>query len=283
MGVRSAVLAILLLLAGALSAAAAAPEGCLECHPAHHVERGGCVDCHRGNPGTRRMAIAHHGMIGGEFAHFNLPDSPLVEQGRRLLESYACRRCHAAGGKGNRLASDLDRALRVRTAAEIAQALREPALFMPDFRFPPEQIAALVNALYAEGLSMFFTEREVPLVVHFAAQERGQDHAFTRACGSCHQLLTAGQGALGSGTSGPNLSGLLSGFYPPNFGEQGLPWSAERVEKWLKNPREIRRFTAMRPIRLEDEDLAQVAKSLGDSGPPAGSGGAGDSLLAETR
>jgi hypothetical protein len=62
------------------------------------------------------------------------------------------------------------------------------------------------------------------------------ENAFDKHCGGCHRVLTRRWGGLGSGLVGPNLSGLTSEFYPMPFRE-GEPWTAERLKKWLENPR----------------------------------------------
>ena len=73
-----------------------------------------------------------------------------------------------------------------------------------------------------------------PQVVHFDQNgETGRD-VFSIKCGPCHRVLTERWGGLGRGDAGPNLSGLLTSFYPKSFKTDG-EWNAERLRRWLEN------------------------------------------------
>lgn len=256
-------LLILLLLLG-LPGLAAAQGSCLKCHPSHYSEVGSCTHCHRGDPRTDRVELAHHDLIAGRFAWFALPDSPLTQYGVQLVGQAGCRRCHQSGGKGNALASDLDRLLPAARPEEVLQSIRQPVLFMPDFAFPEATAVMLVNALFSHSLQAEKPVGETPLVVHFEGVERSEN-PFDKHCGGCHRLLTRQWGGLGSGLVGPNLSGLTSEFYPVPFRE-GEPWNAERLKKWLENPRAVRPQVRMRPQVLEAAELKRVLEIVA---PPA--------------
>lgn len=256
--------AILIFLCLFLPAPAAALESCLRCHLPHYVEAGSCTSCHRGDPRTNRQDLAHHNLIAGRFAWFALPESPLTQHGIKLTEQAGCRRCHQSGGKGNALASDLDRLLPAARPEEVLQSIRQPVLFMPDFAFPEATAVILVNALFSQSLRAEKPVGETPMVVHFEGVER-RENAFDKRCGGCHRLLTRRWGGLGSGLVGPNLSGLTGKFYPVPFRE-GEPWNAERLKKWLENPRAIRPQTRMRPQLLEPAELTRVLEIVA---PPA--------------
>ncbi len=203
-------------------------------------------------------------MIPGPLAHFTLGEGPVLERGRQLLEKAGCRRCHVSGGKGNRLAADLDRALSARPLASL-EAIRRPALFMPDFRFGEPELAALVNALLEGASRLVPEEGERPLVVHFE-KELAEKDAFTRRCGGCHRALTSLRGGLGTGRVGPDLSGLFTPFYPVPFREKE-GWGPKNLEKWLENPRKVRPLAVMPPLRLETEaDKAELLGILADGG-----------------
>ncbi len=245
-----------------LATAGAAQQGqnsCRQCHPDHYPALGSCVDCHRGDPRTDRLAIAHFGLIRGAYAHFALADSAVVERGRQRLKDSGCRRCHVADGQGNRLAANLDRNGLSRTPEELAEAIRKPVRFMPDFHFTEAQIGELVNAILAGAARAEPATEEIPLVVHFEQRRQSEDNPFAKHCGSCHRLLSTHLGGLGEGEIGPNLSGLLTEHYPPTFRDVE-PWTLESLEKWLKNPRESRHNTRMAPIRLNQGELGQVTE-----------------------
>lgn len=249
---RAILILLLLLFPGRVLA-----EGrCDKCHLSHYVDAGLCTTCHRGNPGTDRTDLAHANLINGRFAHFALPDSPVTQYGKQLLEQNGCRRCHRSGNKGHALASDLDRLLPAARPAEVMQSIRQPVLYMPDFIFGETTAVFLVNALFANSSQAESTMGETPMVIHFEGVERAENH-FEKHCGGCHRLLTKTWGGLGRGVIGPNLSGLLGEFYPRPFRDEER-WSRANLEKWLKNPREIRKAARMSPQRLKPDDLRQI-------------------------
>lgn len=239
-----------------------AKNQCLQCHPVHYAERASCVDCHRGVPNTSRLDLAHSGLIAARFAAFTLGKSPVVKRGEERLKDYACRRCHVSAGTGNRLAAHLDLAQKDLSPEEMAEAIKTPVLFMPEFHFTEEQRIELVNALLAGGRRAQPEAGEVPAVVHFEREGKPDERLFEKHCGGCHRVLTARFGGLGGGLIGPNLSGLFSEFYPKNFGAEKLPWNKENLEKWLKNPRKIRPLTQMPPLRLEPAEVEKLSQEL---------------------
>ena len=240
---------------------AEARQLCTSCHPSHYAEQGGCVGCHRGNPASARMNIAHHRLIAGRFARFTLGETAELTAGRQLLEQYACRRCHISAGKGNRLATPLDTLAEARTPEEIAAAIKSPAQGMPDFRLGERQAVLLVNAILAGARQAQVKDREQPLRVHFGQDQGGKKDVFTSKCGSCHRVLTERQGVVGTGDIGPNLSGLFSPYYPKTFGK-GQAWNDERLKRWLVNPRAVRGWARMPPIELSQVEFRELVEML---------------------
>ena len=253
MGLRRALIALLAL----WSPGQALPAGsCTECHPVHHEASGTCANCHRGDPRSRRKEIAHRDLIAARFAHFALPDSPVVARGQKRLEQAGCRRCHVSGGRGNGLATDLDRLLPGAQPAETLASIQRPALFMPRFAFPEATAVEVVNALYASSARAPGRTGETPLVVHFD-RAAPKENAFEKRCGGCHRMLTRTLGGLGVGEAGPNLSGLVSEFYPGTVTE-GVRWSPANLKRWVANPRETRRLALMPPLALADAEWERV-------------------------
>ena len=242
---------------------------CLDCHPVHYAERATCVACHGGHPETRRQNIAHDGLIAARFAAFTLADSPVVQRGIQGLKDYACRRCHVSAGKGNGLGSNLDWASEYAAPEELVEAIARPVLFMPDFRFTEQQRVELVNALFDGARRVDIPPGEVPAVIHFEGEGKERDIQFEKHCGGCHRALTENYGGLGNGLVAPNLSGLFSEFYPENFGSEQQPWTAERLEKWIKNPRKIKSLAQMPPQQLKPAEFERLVKELRLSKPPA--------------
>lgn len=177
------------------------------------------------------------------------------------MGQFACRRCHVSSGQGNHLATSLDTLPDGRTPEEIMSAIRSPALGMPDFRLNEAQAAALVNAvLYGAGQAGRKGAAR-PLVLHFEAGRQAEKDIFTRKCGSCHRALAENLGLIGAGAIAPNLSGLLSAWYPQTFGK-GEAWTAGRLKSWLSNPRAERKWAHMPPIELSEAEFKKLITVL---------------------
>ena len=229
---------------------------CLRCHPVHYAERGGCSGCHRGNPASERKNIAHAGMRGGKYARFTLGDVREIKAGERLIDRFACRRCHVSGGRGNRLAVSLDDAAVRKTAGELALSIRRPVGNMPTFGLDEETVTGLVNAVLAQSQG-----REAvvaaPVRVHFTTSGKKNSDIFSVKCGGCHRILSQRLGAAGTGDVGPNLSGLLSEWYPRTY-KSSEAWTSQNLRSWLKNPRESRPLARMLPVPLTEGELKEL-------------------------
>lgn len=222
------------------------------------------------------MDIAHDRLIAARFAAFTLEGSPLLEQGRTLMDRAACRRCHVSAKKGNGLAANLDWSPRNATPEELFLAIREPALFMPDFHFEDRQLVALVNTILAGSRDAGMPVEEVPVQVHFEEAE-GPESLFHKSCGSCHRMLTGRQGGLGVGHIGPDLSGLFTDFYPKSYPDEKA-WTVQGLEKWLKNPRQVVNNARMAPVLLKTDEWQRLQIDIHDreQGEPAPSDGTAD-------
>lgn len=249
---------------------AASGEQCLSCHPSHYGSLGGCTDCHRGNPASKRHNVAHQGLVAGRHARFAVKGDRTAEQGESLVQRLGCRRCHVIGDRGNRLATGLDRVVAQRSSAELVASLKNPAAAMPDFRLDGERIDRVITALYAAAV-WGSSSGEIPLSVHFRRDgSRGND-TFSVKCGPCHRALSSRLGAVGSGVIGPDLSGLFSPFYPVGF-RGSEPWTVRRLATWLENPRSVRPWSLMRPVPLTAAELELLAGVL-DVAPSSGNVG----------
>jgi cytochrome c2 len=230
---------------------------CLSCHPQHYSERGICTECHRGNPASERRNIAHQRLIAGRYARFTLAADPVLQRGTRLLEQYACRRCHVIGGKGNRLSANLDHATVRRSPEELAASIRHPVQNMPDFRVAEDQVMAVVNALLSEAGQRLDMPVKRPQVVHFDQPTDVGKDVFSIKCGPCHRMLSEFSGALGRSDAGPNLSGLLTEFYPKSFRNTEV-WNNTGLRRWLDNPRAIKTGARMQPVKLTEEEYRDL-------------------------
>ena len=229
---------------------------CLSCHAVHYAGRAACSDCHHGNPRSERKNIAHGGLRAGKFVRFTLGDRAEKRERDNLMDQRACRRCHVSDGRGNRLAGSLDEAAVRKTAGELAVSIRHPVATMPNYGLDEGQSTSLVNSIF-EGASGRKAVEAAPVKVHFSDSGTKSEDVFSKRCGSCHRLLTWRLGVLGSGDSGPNLSGLFSGFYPKTF-RNGEVWTARNLGDWLKNPREIQVWARMQPVVLTEREMAEL-------------------------
>lgn len=232
-------------------------KGCSDCHIPHYESEASCVDCHRGIPGSERIQIAHYQFIQGKYACFTFPDSPVVRDGHRLINTSKCRRCHRTGRKGNVLASDLDMSIEKTLPEALADAIENPATFMPNFYFREMHINRLVNAILDSSAVYASNSSEDRRIVYFEKDNENSDNIFDNRCGSCHRILTTQFGGLGRSDIGPNLSGIFSGFYFKNF-KEGKSWNSTRLKQWLENPRDIRVNTQMPPVKLTKDELRHI-------------------------
>ena len=141
-------------------------------------------------------------------------------------------------------------------------SIREPVENMPKFGLDGAQAEAIVAFLLRSG------SPEPPqdtYRVHFTRGGSALPTVFEMKCGGCHRFLGPA-GPVGTGSAGPNLSGLFTPFYPPTaLGNRA--WTAKALADWLRNPRASRPATTMPPVALGEDELRQVTAELG--APPS--------------
>jgi mono/diheme cytochrome c family protein len=257
---RAALLIAAFALGGCLKTQSTATRerGCRACHEAHYVREGACQDCHRGDPGAERVELAHQRLLTGRAAEHRLPGGPAVQEGRRLVETLACRRCHRIGDEGNRLATDLDRVVWKRDQPQLVVSITAPVENMPAFGLDREQAEDIVAFLLRIGRA---DPPRDTYRVQFARGESASQTVFEKQCGGCHRFLGSA-GPVGSGSQGPNLSGLFTAFYPQTA-PGNRAWTPAALADWLRNPRAARPTTTMPPVALSEDELRQVVTELG--------------------
>ena len=118
-----------------------------------------------------------------------------------------------------------------------------------------EDIEALITGIYyytiPEG------SKSITQVVHFQDNAAVND-IYQKKCGICHKALTSA-GALGTSEDAPNLSGL-SKVYPDYL--NGRHWNKELLDKWLINPRSLKKNAVMPIIELTDKEKKAVIDIL---------------------
>lgn len=148
-------------------------------------------------------------------------------------------------------------------------SIMEPVENMPVFGFDRVQSEAVIAFLLGSARP---NASEETYRMQFTRDSEGAPSIFDLKCGGCHRMLTA-LGPRGSGGQGPNLSGLMTSFYPKAApGER--EWSSKALADWLANPRALRSSTLMPPVPLNEGELQQVLESIGVRCPSAS--GCGD-------
>jgi len=241
-----------------------ARENCGSCHASHYAELGACAECHRGEPMATRKELAHARLISGRAAEHGMPRGMAVSEGRQLVETAACRRCHVIGGLGNRLATNLDSVVWGREQRELTMSITKPVENMPGFGFAPEQSDALIAFLLSSARP---DAAEETYRVQFARDSTRSPSTFGEKCGGCHRLLTS-LGPEGVGGQGPNLSGLFTPFYPKTAPGE-LAWSEKALADWVANPRALRKGAIMPPVPLTPVELERVTESIRGPAPVA--------------
>jgi len=191
---------LLLAVAGAAAQPVETGSRCLLCHEPHVSATGSCVACHRGDPEAVRENLAHDNLLTGAAAAWQMPASPVFARAVVLRDSLACRRCHTTGGKGGRLAINLDTVVRERSQAQLRESLQNPGFAMPRFGLTSGQCDTLIALLLHDGKS-----EPAPEQYHVRFRDSSADTTpvFTRLCGKCHRAL--GPEALSWATRRPRM------------------------------------------------------------------------------
>lgn len=226
---------------------------CINCHGEHI--KSSCVSCHRGNPDTKRIGLAHYKIISGKFLKYKI-DKKIKEDGDILIKNLGCRRCHIIGKSGNNKGNDLNKIIKKKTTEEIILAIQNPGYFMPDFKIYDSTLILLMNALFSSSNSDTI-ERGVNMI-YFKRQQL--DNIFDNKCGSCHRLISDKLGFLGKSGIAPNLSGILTEYYPKTKNLKSN--TPEDIKIFLKNPRSYNKNSIMPPQEISDIEIKNILETL---------------------
>jgi len=228
---------------------------CIDCHEMHYQDIDNCESCHRGISETRRKDLAHFKLIEGKYAEFLFASSAKKNEGIDLINKSGCRRCHNIGNKGNKLSVDLNSSVKSQSVKTIVDSIKNPNEFMPNFYFTADQIDSIVTALLYFAYIEDRYNNNIVQVAHIASES---ENIYEKKCGGCHKMISSNFGPVGSADIGPNLSGLLSDFYPREIA--GKKWSEQILVEWIKNPRSILINALMPVVILSDDELEKVLK-----------------------
>ncbi len=242
----------------------------LRTHPkisAHPPAKFGCTTCHGGQGLATNMEEAHghvenwnfpllpaqvtEGSCGKCHLAEDIPEAPVLTEGRRLVRAAGCVGCHEIQDlKPQMIGPDLTGLGSKVSRAWLKKWLKRPKdylpeTYMPDFSLSDEEIDALVEFL------MTSRSEYVEITVPPAESEESDDLYETgrirfreSRCITCHAIEGKG------GTIGPDLT-----------------FVADKVSKkwlyaWLSNPKAYFPRTRMSHFNFNESDLVAVVEYL---------------------
>ena len=264
-------------------------------HPAipHRVRDWGCVVCHRGQGLSTSVRDAHETTLAWEqpilpvryiqascgVCHRSaLPQTPRLEQGRKLLATLNCVGCHRLQGieRPAMVGPNLTNIGTKVSRAWIYKWLRDPRIIlasdgsvqvngyensdeprMPKCRLSEKELRALSGYLSTLASDPIPAYKFDPSVV--AAWEKrpdvivqGETRFRQMFCTTCHSLAVtrAGETKLIGGDIGPELTKVGSKVNPD--------WLAA----WLRNPQSYLAHAEMPRYQWSDQDLYVVTRYL---------------------
>lgn len=230
---------------------------CSSCHKPHYQSVGSCAVCHRGSADSSRENIAHSGLITSAYASF-MTDVKSLNRGKSIADEAGCRRCHTLCGTGGKAAANLDVSAMRNTGEYLDGMIKKPNSYMPYFGLNDADRRHLVRYVLRCGTDGKVIKDE-PYVAYITPSVRG---VFEKNCGPCHRMLTRKGGGRGTGTSGPNLSGLFGKYFRSSVLAKGKSWDEKTLVRWLTNPRQIKKDAIMPPQTLNTADTKKLIKEM---------------------
>src|SRR5215469_10996658 len=257
----------------------------------HNVREWGCTICHRGQGPATEVAEAHTSTLAWEQPvlpmHFiqascgtchqsDLPQTPQLARGRRLLAELNCQGCHKMQGieRPAMLGPDLS-SIGTKVSREwIYKWLKEPRTIvdkdgnvtvngveteeearMPKFRLTEDELKALSGYLSVQRVKALVPYKISPAVVTAWSKNpelisQGELRFRQMFCSTCHSLAVtrAGETKLIGGEIGPELTKV------------GSKVNEEWLIAWLRNPKSYLEHSNMPRYGWSDEDLYKVSQ-----------------------
>jgi nitric oxide reductase subunit C len=186
-----------------------------------------------------------------------------VIRGKNLWDSNNCMGCHTLLGEGGYYAPELTKVFERRGPAFIDAMLKDPAAMYPGERKMQKydltdadraDLVAFLKWIGEMDLNGFPAKPSLISTSVSTASSQGDNQAvakisnrpaiFNQMCIACHAL--EGQG----GSIGPVLDGV------------GSRRDRAYIERWLKNPAEVKADTKMPKLPLTDQDIVELAAYL---------------------
>lgn len=259
----------------------------------HNVRDWGCTICHRGQGPATEVAEAHESTLAWEqpalptrfiqascgTCHLdNLPQTPQLTRGRKLLEQLNCQGCHRLPGIARpvMLGPDLTNIGTKVSREWIYKWLKEPRTLldkdgnvtvngyetedeprMPKFRLTETELRALSAYLSVRRAAPVATYKIDPRVVAAWSKNpdlisQGELRFRQMFCSTCHSLavVRAGETKLIGGDIGPELTKV------------GSKVKTDWLIAWLRDPQGYLPHTRMPRYGWSDEDLYKVTQYI---------------------
>lgn len=183
-----------------------------------------------------------------------------VKRGKELWERNNCMGCHTLFGEGAYYAPELTKVYERRGPAFIRAQLKDPEAMYPgqrkmtNYHFTDAQIEDLVAFLEWVGhvdLNGFPAKPTLGAPAQqLAVAAPARPQVFAQICVTCHALGGSG------GTVGPALDGV------------GSRYDAAYLEKWLRDPAQVKPGTTMPKLPLDDAQLGELVSFLSSQTSP---------------
>lgn len=241
----------------------------------HKADQFGCVMCHRGQGVATTVEEAHSSTLAweqpilpakyiesscGQCHRGDLPGTPQLNAGRKMLAEYGCVNCHAVkfpGGGTMKATTDAPPLSHIadKTTREWVYAwLKDPQSYavsakMPNFKFSDADARDVASFLIANSTPLQGDSIAVPAAKSAPDPAAGASLYGESFCASCHAVQNAAGNVVG-GDVGPELT---------RVGNKGKP---EWLNAWLRNPRAYDPETAMPHYRMNDQQVALLSGFL---------------------
>jgi mono/diheme cytochrome c family protein len=251
-------------------------------HPAipHSLTEFGCVICHRGQGPATSSNEAHHATEAWEEpllpakyieascgqCHFApLRGTPVLNEGRRLLERKGCVHCHNVKLADGSVMQPTDNPPPLNHIAEkttrewIFAFVKDPQAYaatasMPNFAFSDDNARDISAFLIAQSTPSGYgpkiaAKQSTAASIDTSAAAEGTSLYGQSFCASCHATQNAG-GNLVGGDLGPELTRIGSKAKPE--------WLAE----WVRDPNGYDADTTMPHYRFNDKQVTLLTSYL---------------------
>ncbi|MBZ5512724.1 MAG: c-type cytochrome [Acidobacteriia bacterium] len=248
-------------------------------HPAipHKLTEFGCSTCHRGQGAATTVEEAHRSTLAweqpilpakyiesscGQCHLGDLPGTPQLNYGRKLLAREGCVRCHAVRQPDGVLMQGTDDPpslvhIAQKTTREWVYAwIKNPQAYsstatMPNFSLSDDDARDVTAFLMAQSTPIVLpgAEKSAASARAPADPTAGASLYGESFCASCHAVQNAA-GRMVGGDVGPELT---------RIGTKAKP---EWLEAWLRNPGAYDPDTAMPHYRFGEQQIKTLARFL---------------------